>query len=699
MDGIEKLDLVLPEFQREYVWEKEQAKQLIVSLFKGYPTGSLLFWKTDNPPDIKNNAVNKDKIGTTMVILDGQQRLTTLYLFVNGKIPPYYIDQDIQNDPRNLYFDVDSGEFMYYQPKLMDSNPTWVSVVNCFNGKGPSVFDVAKAKAGDQGGEAAFKLAEAYNEKLNRLKNIIGKPYPIQTVPSDAKIDEAIDVFDKVNSMGTKLTEAELALAHICGKWPQARKVIKEKIRELEKHHYYFDITFMVRALTGVVKKRALFWTIHETPEQELKEGWTKLTVLLNYLINILGKHACVHSTEDLNTSYVLVPPLVYLTKKNGKFTDQKDINLFVHWLYAASTWARYTGQTNQRLDQDISIIDRNGDPWKELEDNIIDQRGRIDLKAADLEGRDIQHPAYRMAYIIIKRRGAFDWFDGRPLDVQYGPSYSIHSHHIFPSSVLYKEGGYTTDNHLHKKIVNEIANRTFLTGSSNQSLQNTPPDKYFPGIIEKFPGALEKQLIPMDESLWKLERYEDFLTKRRELIADAYNELMDSLLKGVVIEKKLQTLDDYLKAGESATLEYKSTLRWDVKEKQVNKALQKVIAKTIAGFLNFGGGLLLIGVVDDGSIYGIEDDMKTLKGQNTDAFQQSLIALVTDYLGAEYAGFVSISFEVWDDKTICIVKIESSPKPVFLCEAAGKEFYVRVGNTTRQLDVQATHEYIGMHW
>jgi hypothetical protein len=699
IDGIEKLDLVLPEFQREYVWEKEQAKQLIVSLFKGYPTGSLLFWKTDNPPDIKNNAVNKDKIGTTMVILDGQQRLTTLYLFVNGKIPPYYIEQDIQNDPRNLYFDVDSGEFMYYQPKLMDSNPTWVSVVNCFNGKGPSVFDVAKAKAGDQGGEAAFKLAEAYNEKLNRLKNIIGKPYPIQTVPSDAKIDEAIDVFDKVNSMGTKLTEAELALAHICGKWPQARQVIKEKIRELEKHHYYFDITFMVRALTGVVKKRALFWTIHETPEQELKEGWTKLTVLLNYLINILGKHACVHSTEDLNTSYVLVPPLVYLSKKNGKFTDQKDINLFVHWLYAASTWARYTGQTNQRLDQDISIIDRNGDPWKELEDNIIDQRGRIDLKAADLEGRDIQHPAYRMAYIIIKRRGAFDWFDGRPLDVQYGPSYSIHSHHIFPSSVLYKEGGYTTDNHLHKKIVNEIANRTFLTGTSNQSLQNTPPDKYFPGIIEKFPGALEKQLIPMDENLWKLERYEDFLAKRRELIADAYNELMDSLLKGVVLEKKLQTLDDYLKAGESATLEYKSTLRWDVKEKQVNKALQKVIAKTIAGFLNFGGGLLLIGVVDDGSIYGIEDDMKTLKGQNTDAFQQSLIALVTEYLGAEYAGFISISFEVRDGKTICIVKIESSPKPVFLCEAAGKEFYVRVGNTTRQLDVQATHEYIGMHW
>ena len=78
MDDIRDRNLVLPEFQREYVWSREQAKQLMVSLFKGYPTGSLLFWRTTNPPDIKNNAVARDHIGSTNVILDGQQRLTTL---------------------------------------------------------------------------------------------------------------------------------------------------------------------------------------------------------------------------------------------------------------------------------------------------------------------------------------------------------------------------------------------------------------------------------------------------------------------------------------------------------------------------------------------------------------------------------------------------------------------------------------------
>src|SRR5688500_886442 len=110
MDGIRKLDLVLPEFQREYVWTREQAKQLLVSLIRGYPTGSVLFWKTDHPPDIKNNAVPKDKIGTTSVILDGQQRLTTLYLFAQDEIPPYYREPDIKDDPRGLYFDLDTAD-------------------------------------------------------------------------------------------------------------------------------------------------------------------------------------------------------------------------------------------------------------------------------------------------------------------------------------------------------------------------------------------------------------------------------------------------------------------------------------------------------------------------------------------------------------------------------------------------------------
>lgn len=312
MDGIRNLDLVLPEFQREYVWNREQAKQLMVSLVKGYPTGSLLFWKTNNPPEIKNNVVSRDKVGTTTVILDGQQRLTTLYMLTQDAIPPYYRPEDIKEDPRGLYFDLESGDFQYYQIRRMENNPTWVSVVSCFEASAVKVFEIAKAKATDEGD--AFQLAEQYNDNLNRLRGVVERPYPIQTVPADAEIDAAIDVFDRVNRLGTKLSEAELALAHITGKWPQARQSMKDKGDDLAKVRFGLDLTFFVRSLTAVVRGRALFETIHDAPRSDLDQGWERLVRILDYLVNILPKWAHIHSTDDLNTTNVLVPAVVYLS-------------------------------------------------------------------------------------------------------------------------------------------------------------------------------------------------------------------------------------------------------------------------------------------------------------------------------------------------------------------------------------------------
>ena len=110
LTSIENKDMVLPEFQREFVWSTDQAKQLINSLLKEYPIGELLFWKTDKPPELKNINVLPEKIGTVTVILDGQQRLTTLYMLLRGEIPPYYRETDITHDPRSLYFNIETRE-------------------------------------------------------------------------------------------------------------------------------------------------------------------------------------------------------------------------------------------------------------------------------------------------------------------------------------------------------------------------------------------------------------------------------------------------------------------------------------------------------------------------------------------------------------------------------------------------------------
>jgi len=413
IDDIRKNDLVLPEFQREYVWSRDQAKQLLVSLLRKYPVGSLLFWKTDDPPELKNLDNLPEKLGTIQIILDGQQRLTTLYMLLTGEVPPYYTDRDITTDPRDLYFNLEKGDFQYYQASRIRGNPLWWRVTDCFNDTEINVFEIAKQQA--QNDQDAFQLAQRYNDNLTRLRQVSEMDLPEQMVPVQATIDDAIDIFDRVNSRGTKLTDAELALTHITGKWSQARRKMKAKIDDLSSLNFYFDLTFMTRALTGVVTHRALFEHIHQRSKDELLEGWKELTKILDYLVTVLPERARIHSTEDVNTTNAFIPLIVYLSLNDAHFPDSVSIKQSIHWLYAALMWSRYTAQTDQRLEQDVSLVVRYASPWTALRERIVDQRGRIEVKGGDLDGRGAQHPLYRMAFVIAKTHGAIDWFNGAP--------------------------------------------------------------------------------------------------------------------------------------------------------------------------------------------------------------------------------------------------------------------------------------------
>jgi hypothetical protein len=270
---------------------------------------------------------------------------------------------------------------------------------------------------------------------------------------------------------------------------------MKAKLDELSKQGFRFKLAFMTRALTGVVVRRALFETIHDRQREELQEGWKALSRILDYLVTVLPGTAFIHSTEDLNTTNVLVPLVVYLSLHAGKFPSDAALKNAIHWLYAAHTWSRYTAQTDQRLEHDASLVVREEHPWDGLGAQIIDQRGRIEVKAADLEGRGTQHPLYRMTAILAKACGAVDWFNGAPLGPTHGAAYRVHSHHIFPTSALYKSG-YDRENHLHRKVVNEIANRAFLTAETNLGLSSSLPEQYLPEVEKNYPGGARQSRL-----------------------------------------------------------------------------------------------------------------------------------------------------------------------------------------------------------
>ena len=536
-------------------------------------------------------------------------------------------------------------------------------------------------------------LAQKLNRNLNALRAIKEVSVPVQVVPTHAGLEEAIDIFDRINSQGTKLTDADLALTHVTAKWPQARRVLKEKMAFCARRDFDFNLTFMTRALVATVTGRALYELIHPRPSDELQAGWAKLNKILDYLMSVLPKSAHIHGTDDLNTTNALVPLIAFLARSEGKFPSQKSANNAVSWLYAALSWARYTAQTDQRLEADLSIIAKDVEPWAALRANIVEQRGRIEVKSDDLEGRTAQHPLYRMVYILVKAHGAVDWFNGVPLGNTVGASYAIHSHHIFPQALLYRSG-LEADNYMHRQTVNEIANRAYLTAASNIPLSDTEPSVYLPTIEEKYPGALVKQFIPMDPGLWKVDRYPDFLTARRELLARKLNEYFNALIAEPE-DVAHRPISELVNLGESAVLEFKSTLQWDVVQNQANKTLRRSCLKTIAAFMNSQGGTLLIGVEDDGTIRGLDDDLR-LVGDSTDKFEQTLVNLIGSEIGPAFSHYYRLRLEQADGKLVCVVEADPVPDGVFVSNGdKGKEFFVRAGNTTRSLDPADTHAYL----
>lgn len=157
--------------------------------------------------------------------------------------------------------------------------------------------------------------------------------------------------------------------------------------------------------------------------------------------------------------------------------------------------------------------------------------------------------------------------------------------------------------------------------------------------------------------------------------------------------------LVEILKKEEDETTEFKSSLRWDYKQGKVNKELEKTIMKTIVGFLNGTGGVLVIGVDDDKKPLGLESDYQTLQKRNKDGFVNHFTQTFSHWIGLEYRNLVRVEFQKSASNDICIIYVIASDVPVYLKENEHSEFYLRTGNSTNLLDAEKANTYINLHW
>jgi len=184
------------------------------------------------------------------------------------------------------------------------------------------------------------------------------------------------------------------------------------------------------------------------------------------------------------------------------------------------------------------------------------------------------------------------------------------------------------------------------------------------------------------------------------EIYSDVIRDTMDIAITGKPkSNSKKHSILDMILEGENQYLEFKQTFRWDIKQKVTSKDLEKSVIKTISAFLNSDGGNLLIGVADNGSVCGINDDIKTLVKKDKDGFENHFNQVLRTSIGAEFRQYVNLIFETIEDKDVCFIEVTPSPKPVYVKTNGEEEFFIRTGNSTSPLKVSEANSYIESHW
>ena len=533
LDQIDLGSMALPEFQRGYVWNRNQVKGLFDSLYHGHPVGSLLVWITN----VENADVKGDvelPPGTVRLLLDGQQRITSLYGIVRGKPPQFF--QGNKKSFTGLYFNLEDEIFEFYAPVKMKDNPYWIDATDLMQrGLGKLLPELTQV-------EAIQQDLNKYINRLNAIENIKNTDFHIEEVTGgDKTVETVVDIFNRVNSGGTKLSKGDLALAKICAEWPDARNEMNKKLNKWHESGYpNFKIDWLLRCVNTIVTGEARFIALKDISAEAFQGGLQKAEKYIDKTLNLIAARLGLDNSWVLGSPYSIPLIVRYIHDRNGSFGDHKERDQLLFWYTHTFLWGRYAGSTESILDKDLAAIEDKENSLNNLIENLRRDRGDLSVNASDFKGWSRGARFYSLLYMLTRVYHAKDWDSGIELASHtLGHQADLQLHHIFPKALLYR--------HEHEKSeVNALANFTFLTQETNVRVSDKNPEEYFADFEEKNPGLIASHWIPMDRDLWKVENYISFLEARRELLAKAANDFLQELVTGAIPDVEIsQTLGD----------------------------------------------------------------------------------------------------------------------------------------------------------
>ena len=501
--------LNVPEFQRRYVWRASKVADLVDSLWRGYPIGTLLLWESSyNQP--------KTALGDQMRklwIVDGQQRVTSLALLFGKK--PFWWPEAAEWNRFYEKYDVlvnvakskENLEFGLLNPVRKRSSE-WVSVRRVLNTDDLTALSIEVAeKLGD-----SRRFAEIH-EKLQSVKRI--EKTPLYEIIVDHELEDVAEIFARLNTAGTKIRESDIILALVAAKqagW--VRQKFDPFLKDLALKGFELDPGVVVRTIAIVGRASARLKDVPESfwePSNEFDDYWRRTKEAVSTVIKGLIQHG-VLSSDILPSLNALIP--IFVLK--AFFPQDFSFARAFRWFLIATRDGRYSGSAITVLDQDTKRIGTK----TSFSDALADLTASLaasgtftpdDFKE-DYTGRFLR----LVLYLTVFDAQAKDWINQ---DVRIGfdreenqlnEGFKPEWHHIFPKKVMrdYSDGA----------LVDSFANIAVLNEKANKSFGGKPPRQY---LKDHNVGRerLDEQAIPADEFL-DVDKFDQFIKLRAEKLA-----------------------------------------------------------------------------------------------------------------------------------------------------------------------------------
>ena len=417
----------------------------------------------------------------------------------------------------DLYFNVRSEKFEFYGPVKMRDDPLWLSVTDLFQSELADV--IRKVPHHTDGFEDML-------ERLMMLRGIGDMELHIEEIAGDGhNIDEVVEIFNRVNSGGTKLSSADLALARLCAHSPQVRNELRHLLGVWAQFGFNFKQEWLLRCATAVATNQASFSSLRDVSVSEFSVALKKAAQSTDFLLNLLKARLGIDHHRVLASSYALVALARLVSDRGGSINDVHTQQRILFWYVHCFMWGRYSGSVETRIRRDLEALDGAGVDGLIAE--IAQWRGSLEVRPDDFASWSVGARFYPLMYILTRVNDARDLDNGLSLSHgMLGYRSKLHVHHIFPKKRLYC-AGYS------RPQVNALANFCFLTAESNWHIGAADPAVYLAEAEARNPGVLKSQWVPEDEALWSIDRYPEFLDARRHLLTDAANEMLDLLGAG----------------------------------------------------------------------------------------------------------------------------------------------------------------------